>query len=186
MKKLLILTLALVMMISSFAACNKAGKNGENNDEKNDEPTEITFTHYDMSITLPSDFEEDLRRDGCYSNEDYAVRSYAVPKSSITPNEGQEFPSLKTFITMSGIVKAENIDFKDNGDYLSTDYVTTSDNIINIFSVKNDGDKQFMIFFETDRYFWFMSFYSSTVEYDQVKTQAAAWIDTIEISAKEA
>lgn len=183
MKKLLILTLALLMMIPAFAACNNA--NGGAGDE-NEAPESVTFEHYDMSITLPADFEEDLRRDGCYSNDDYAVRTYAVAKSSITPHEGQEFPSLKTFVTMSGILKADNLELKDNGDYLSVDYVTTSDNIINIFWVENEGDKQYMIFFESSAYFWFVSFYSSTVEYDQVKTQAAEWIDTIEISTGDA
>ena len=182
MKKLLILTLALLLMIPAFVACNNAGT-GTNEEV----PENVTFDYLDMSITLPGDFEEGTRKGiQCYSNEDYAIRSYSVSKSSITPNEGYEFPSLETFVKMSGILKAENIELKDNDGYLSTDYETTSDNISSIFSVDHDGDKQYMIFFETDKYFWFMSFYSSTVSYDKVKTQAAAWIDTIEISTGEA
>ena len=180
MKKLLILTLALLLMITAFVACNSGSGTDDNGEET---PENITFKYLDMSITLPGDFEETTRQGiQSYMNENYAVRSYAVAKSSITPNEGYEFPSLATFVTMSGILKAEDLSLKDNDGYLSIDYETTSDNISSIFAVNHDGDKQYMIFFETDNYFWFMSFYSSTVSYDEVKTQAAAWIDTIEIS----
>ena len=180
MKKLLILTLALLLMIPAFVACNSGAGTDDNGKEI---PENITFEYLDISITLPGDFMEGTRQGiQCYSNDDYAIRCYAVAKSSITPNEGYEFPSLETFVTMSGILKAEDLSFKDNDGYLSLDYETTSDNISKIFAVDHDGDKQYMVFFETDKYFWFMSFYSTTVSYDEVKTQAAAWIDTIEIS----
>ena len=107
MKKFLLLTLALSMLLMSLVSCDMLGLGAETTEPL----TEKTFSvDGRYSITLPLEFNSSSGsyKLNLYSEEHY-IRVYNWDFSSITPNEGYSFPTLKQFFGESGVIGTVNI-----------------------------------------------------------------------------
>ena len=137
-----------------------------------------TYKYNELNITLPAGFNEDSK-EGVYKNGDYVVRCTSMAFSSITPNEGYEFPTLLMFMDECPYFY-ENPTIKEQDGILYVDYETTASpsNISSLFKVQEDGI-QCIMGFESDSAFYIISFYSNTLDYETVKTQAFEWAKTI-------
>jgi hypothetical protein len=137
-----------------------------------------TYQYNELNITLPAGFNEDSKP-GVYKNGDYVVRCTSMAFSSITPNEGYEFPTLAVFMK-EGPYFNETVVPKEQDGILYVDYETTASpsNISSVFKVQEDG-MQCIMGFESDSAFYLVSFYSATLDYETVKAQAFEWAKTI-------
>lgn len=102
MKRLLLLTLALAVLLASLTGCFALdlimGVTGSK---------EETFTYNGLNITLPSDFSETSSLGSTLVLQSRKYRVDALPAffSSITPQDGNEFPTLEEFFIKSGTLK---------------------------------------------------------------------------------
>lgn len=173
MKKLIALILAVAMLALGLVAC-------DTKKEEKPEETEKTFTLREMSITLPAEFSANSTAlpDGSQltlvSQNGYQVSIYRVDHSSITPTEGNAFPTMEEFFVKSrmltGIESAEDIETVDG---------------LKIFNETKFGGSEpdFCVgLFESEGAFWKISAESWEVDYATLKTEALKWFKTVKFA----
>ena len=180
MKKLLALLLVICAVALTFTGCDIASivnKAMETEEPTYDPTLPRTYTYGELNMTLPAGFDE--TSEGVYKNGEYVVRCTSMAFSSITPNEGHEFPTLLVFMDECPYFY-ENVAIKDQDGMLYVDYPTTASpsNISSVFKVQNDAT-QCIIGFESDSAFYLVSFYSASLDYETVKAQAFEWAKSI-------
>ena len=182
MKKFLALVLALCAIALAFTGCDMLSSLKPAEETTADPNAPKTFSYGALNITLPAGFVE--QSSGKYSNEDYSIRCTKMLFSSITPTEGNDFPTLEVFMKNFPSFKEdpEKIVLKEENGITYVDYVTTSTNIASLFTVQKDGDTQCFMGFETESAFYIISFYSPTLDYETAKAQAFEWAKTITFS----
>jgi len=185
MKKLLLIALIFSITASALVGCSL----NQNQNPENEQPPEITdpaipetFVYVDMSLILPGDFYAVDGTSDTFKNDDYLIRATSISKSSITPNPGYDFPTLKVFFSNYIIFKDE-LNYQTEDGILYVDYSTNSSNVTGVFAIPNSFGTQFVAFFETDKSFYAVSVYSSDLEYSVVKAQALEWMKKITFAA---
>lgn len=183
MKKLLALLLVICAIALTFTGCDIASmvNKAMETEEPTDDPTlPKTYKYGELNITLPAGFGEDS--EGVYKNGEYVVRCTSMAFSSITPNEGHDFPTLLVFMDECPYF-FENVTIKDQDGILYVDYDTKASpaNISSVFKVQKDG-MQCIMGFESDAAFYLVSFYSASLDYQTVKAQAFEWAKMITFS----
>ncbi len=165
MKKILICVLSLSLLLASLTGCGLL--------DKFIIPEEQVYTFGRFSITLPSDFVSEQRSliggstEVFYSN-DYSIKVQKYSFDSITPKDGYDFPALAQFASdMLGLGEEPLLVLNDKG-VLGYDYTD-----------ENGNNAQLLVFLESDDAYWFISFFSSTVDYETAKVEYLKWIDTI-------
>ena len=173
MKRLFALALALILIAMGMVSCNKTPEETE--------PTENTFTLGELTITLPDGFRTTSPMSNTNQayiiSENYSVTIFRVSHSSITPNEGYDFPTLEEFFVNSGMLKgiksAEDIEIVDDMKIFNENYI---------------GDEEpdvCILLAETDGAFWTVKVESWTDDYTTVKATALEWFNTIVFSKAE-
>ena len=178
MKKLFALILAICTIALTFAGCDMLGAL-KPTEETVDPTLPKSFTYGEMTITLPPEFSE--LSGGKYQSDDYLIRSTKMAFSSITPLDGNPFPTLEVFMKnfYSFKEEPEKITVMQQDGISYVDYVTTANNIASLFKVEKDGDTQCFVGFESETAFYIVSFYSSTLDYETVRAQALVWAKTV-------
>ncbi|MBQ9080585.1 MAG: hypothetical protein IJY27_05890 [Clostridia bacterium] len=174
MKKFLVSLLSLSLLLCALAGCKPLDSFIENQ-----LPAEQVYTCNEFSITLPREFVSDQQSllggsSEVFKSSDYTVKVVKYSFSSITPKDGYEFPSLAQFVYDIANFVEDNQLVVLSGDGISSGSVFGYD-----YANENGGDRQLLVFLESDNAYWFVSFYSATVDYETAKAQYLEWVNTI-------
>ena len=185
MKKLLLCVLSVLMMLSLLVACDSPMDAMTETTEITDPSVDETFEYLDLNITLPGDFAQ--YQGYVFRNDTYLVRASNMPLSSITPLEGHSFPTLKVFMENHPSLRSEYISVQQDGNLLYIDYATTKDNIASNLTLPDGAEgTQCLVGFQSESNFWIVAFYSKSVDYQTVKSQALEWAKGITFDPAEA
>ncbi len=176
MKKILIGIVSVILLVSMLGSCALLAPSSGGDTEITDPSQTEKFENQGITLSLPGDFQEE---NGVFFNDNYKIRIAVTEKSTITPNEGTSFPTLKEFYSTSVIFK-DGLNFYTQDGILCADYVTTGSNITSGFAIDSDEATQFFAFFENESYFYVVAVYSEKLDYDTVKEQAAEWMQAVE------
>ena len=182
MKKLFALILVICVITLTFASCDIASLVNKviTTEEPTDDPTlPKTYTYGVMNITLPAGFKE--VKEGVFKNDEVSVRCVRMLFSSITPVGDNPFPTLEVFMKNCPSLREDpdKVFVKEENGIKYIDFETTSSNVASVFKAEKDGDMQCIMGFETGNAFYIVSFYSPSLDYETVKTQAFEWAKTI-------
>ena len=175
MKKLLLLTLTLSLLIVSLSGCFITDLLGK---EEETTPTEKTFDYNGgFNITLPPEFEQTSSTMAIQSS-DHIVHAVPTAFSTITPKEGYDFPTLEIFYSESGMLgqKFEPMKIQEVDGFKIVEFDTD----------KNEKLDTLFILMETDSAFWAVKFEPvGTVPYEDAKPLYLEWAKTISFKLEE-